>query len=408
MTYAILIESGLLRYPSTWLPRSLPPLRGEVPRRSGSGEDIFSTIVIITDHTVKKLYGNDLADCLIKQGHEVLLLSFRPGEQSKNSLTKQKLEKKMFKNHCDRNTLCLALGGGVVGDLAGFIAATYMRGISYIQIPTTLLAMVDSSIGGKTGIDTDYGKNLIGAFWQPQAVVADLNCLKTLPYKHLINGLVEILKVFLIYDKNSFLYFKRNIKKIKISDELVLNNLIFRAVKIKTKIVKQDEQDHHLRKILNFGHTIGHALEKISGYKILHGEAVGLGMLVESRISNVLGILGDEDNKIIENILFELGISNKKLKKINVDKVIQATKLDKKIKQGQVHYVLLKEIGQVYKCDREVTHSVPDKTVKELFSSLWSSFRGVPRSSWGGTTSFRGIPRSSQDDLGTPRDDDQI
>jgi len=202
VNYPIFIESGLLQYPSAWLP----------------GDLNFSAIVIITDHTVKKLYGGDLANRLIKQGYKVLLLSFPPGEKSKSNVVKQKLEKKMFMNHCDRNTLCLALGGGVVGDLAGFVAATYMRGIAYAQIPTSLLAIVDSSIGGKTGIDTDDGKNLVGAFWQPKAVVIDLSCLKTLSHRHLVNGLVEIIKMFLTSDKQDFIFFQKNIKKIKMGD----------------------------------------------------------------------------------------------------------------------------------------------------------------------------------------------
>ena len=349
VTYPILVEAGLLQYPSVWLPYNLN----------------FKKIVIITDNNIKKLYGDDLAKLLIKHGCNVLLLSFAPGEKSKNSLIKQKLEKKMFINQFDKNTLCLALGGGVVGDLTGFIAATYMRGIPYIQIPTSLLAMVDSSIGGKTGINTSDGKNLIGSFWQPKAVVVDLNCLKTLPQRHLVNGLIEIIKVFLIDDEKYFLYFQKNINKIKMGDEVVLNNLILRAIKIKARLVSQDEKENNQRKMLNFGHTIGHALEKISAYKMLHGEAVAFGILVESRISNLLGILNDEDYAGVVDMMFLLGFSFEKLRKINVNKVIQATQLDKKIKQGEVQYVLLKKIGQVHESKGAFVHPVVDDIVKQ-------------------------------------------
>src|SRR5476651_340209 len=164
----------------------------------------MSHMVIITDNTVKKLYGLNLQKCLKKAGHHCLLLSFPAGEKFKNNKTKQTIEDAMLQHRCDRDTLILALGGGVVGDLAGYIAATYMRGVSYIQIPTTLLAMVDSSVGGKTGINTSQGKNLIGSFWQPILVVADLQCLMTLPDVQIINRLIEAIKIFLTNDVNYF------------------------------------------------------------------------------------------------------------------------------------------------------------------------------------------------------------
>ena len=193
VNYPVRIEPGLLNQFTRWLADN-----------SRSAE-----IVIITDHTVKKLYGRLLAHSLKQAGWQVLLLSIPPGEHSKNFEVKQSLENKMLRQGYGRQTVCLALGGGVVGDLAGFIAATYMRGISLIQIPTSLLAMIDSSVGGKTAINTEYGKNLIGAFWQPVSVVADVHCLRTLPKKHLINGLIEAIKMFLTHDRRSFYYLQK-------------------------------------------------------------------------------------------------------------------------------------------------------------------------------------------------------
>lgn len=329
-----------------------------------------TTVVIITDNKVKKLYGDWLRDHLKQMHHKILLLSFPSGEKFKTQQILQAIMTKMLRHNCSRDTLILALGGGVVGDLAGFIAATYMRGIAYIQIPTTLLSMVDSSIGGKTGIDTLYGKNLVGAFWQPKAVFADINCLKTLPQKHLINGLIEALKMFMTNDINSLKYAKKNLGKILAGDEKTLTALIQRAIKIKANIVSQDEKENHLRAILNFGHTIGHAIELVANYKILHGYAVALGILVEAKIAELLNILKKENYLFIEQLLFALNISGKQLRAFDPNKIIQATKIDKKVKHNEVHYVLLKNFGEVYQKNGAYSHTVPDQIVKQAFLTV--------------------------------------
>ena len=350
----IFISPDLLNKPDIWL---------------FNNSKNFSNIVIITDSNTKKLYAKKLFNILKKQGYKVILLDFPAGEKSKNYIIKQNLEEKMLKHSCDRSTLCLALGGGVVGDLAGFIAATYMRGIKYIHIPTTLLAMVDSSIGGKTGINLAQGKNLIGAFWQPKAIVMDLDCLKTLDYKQSKNGIMEILKIFLVCDKKYFLFFLKNKEKIVNMDKEIIQKLILRAVKLKCNIIKKDEKENNIRKILNFGHTIGHALESASNYDILHGEAVGLGMLVEAKISEDLGLLNNKDFDIIKNILLYFGISGEKLRKYDINndiiikKLIKKTKLDKKALNKQVNYILLTHIGQATQC------IVQDSIVKQAIRS---------------------------------------
>lgn len=330
----------------------------------------WSQIVIVTDDVIQKLYAFSLQKYLSQQGYSVLLFSFAAGEKSKNNKTKQAIEQAMFKNGCDRDTLILALGGGVVGDLAGFIASTFLRGISYIQIPTSLLAMVDSSIGGKTGINTSYGKNLIGCIYQPFCVVIDTALLKTLPRNHLINGLIECIKMFLTHDADSFQYTESHLESIIQGRESFLNEMIVRAIRIKAAVVTRDERDQGERNTLNFGHTIGHALEKLSHYELLHGYAVGYGMLVEAMISHLLGQLDVKEFITIRHLMASLGIHSKDLRKYNIDALIQATRIDKKCRAGHVHYVLLNRIGHVNASHHQFVHPVPDDIVKRAFENL--------------------------------------
>lgn len=351
-TYSIMIESHLLDHPDQWLPR-----------------DCYNKkLVIITDDNVKKQYGERLFDKLNKS--KPLLLSFSPGEKSKNYQTKQYLEEQMIQSDCNRETIILSLGGGVVGDMAGFIAASYMRGISYIQLPTTLLAMVDSSIGGKTAINMPQGKNLVGAFWQPMGVVADLNCLTTLSDTHLINGLVEALKMFMISDVDYFNYANQHLDKILHRDSAILQNIVQQAMKIKIGVVSKDEKENNQRVILNFGHTIGHALEKISNYNLLHGYAVALGILVEAKISQLLGFLSSDAYQMIQSLFLRLNISGLQLKGFDFESIIQTTKRDKKIKSDHVRYVLLKAIGQVCNDDDSFTYPVSDEIVKKALFNV--------------------------------------
>jgi 3-dehydroquinate synthase len=330
----------------------------------------FSQIVIITDHTVKKQYGLNLHKYLKRAGHTSLILSFPAGEKFKNNKTKKSLENTMLLYRCDKYTLIVALGGGVVGDIAGFIAATYLRGIPYIQIPTSLLAMVDSSVGGKTGINTIHGKNLIGIIYQPVCVVADITLLKTLSKKNRINGLIEAIKMFLTCDSKSFYYTESHLDGIINGQELLLKEIVARAVKIKADVVSRDEKEKGERSVLNFGHTIGHALEKISNYTLLHGYAVAYGILVEATVSHILGFLDIKQLSIIKNLLTQLSIHGKYLKKYEIANLIQATKNDKKVRSGNVNYTLLLEIGGVYTISGNYVHPVPDKIVRQAFRKV--------------------------------------
>jgi 3-dehydroquinate synthase len=346
--YVITIQAGLLNESIKWLPKN------------------YHHLVLITDETVCAHYGKSFESQLKTHGFNVLLLTFPAGERSKNAKTKQKLEEKILSHAFGRNdTLILALGGGVTGDLAGFIAATYMRGVPYIQIPTTLLAMVDSSVGGKVGVNTPQGKNLIGAFWQPLAVIADINTLKTVDKKHIIAGLIEAMKMFLTHDRESVEFLIENLPKILSLDESLLAEIIYRAVKIKAYVVNQDEKETGMRMVLNFGHTIGHALEKLSNYRMLHGYAVGYGILVEAKISQLMGILSEQDYEVIQSCLALLGIHKKALKKYNAERLIERTQSDKKSKAGNIRYVLLETVGKVYRSNNDYVHSVSEKIIKE-------------------------------------------
>lgn len=347
--YKILIKSQLLSSVKSWLPSHLQ----------------FKVIVIITDTKIKKLYGLSLEKQLQQQGYDVLIVTTPMSEAAKSYTVYQKVIETMLRYPCARDTLCLALGGGSVGDLAGFVAATYLRGIPYLQIPTSLLAMIDSSVGGKTAINSMQGKNLIGAFHQPSAVVLDTALLKSLSRNQLCNGIYEALKMFLTHNSRDFNYLKTNIQAIFDNDEATLQSIIRRALKIKANIVSADEKESGERITLNFGHTIGHALETLNNYRIAHGFAVALGILVEAKIAELLGLLDSKDFLVIKTFLSQFGVKGVSLKKYSIPKIIAATYHDKKVNLGKVHYILLNSIGNVHYANNHWAHPVTDNIVKQ-------------------------------------------
>ena len=328
-------------------------------------------IVIITDKIVERLYANKLYLELVQHGYRALILSIEPGESSKTHQIKQDLELKMLQAQYDHQTLIIAFGGGVIGDLAGFIAATYMRGIPYVQIPTTLLAMVDSSVGGKTAIDTPYGKNLIGAMWQPKLVLVNLSYLSSLSKIHLICGMIEAIKMFLTLDAKSFNCTYKNLNKLLKCDTRHLHLLVQRSLQLKSKVVASDtEHETNRRMILNFGHTIGHALEQVSQFQILHAYAVALGILVEAKIAQLLGYFSNDNYQLICNIFAHLGINADMLRPFPVNDVIAATALDKKTKNGKIYCVLLKNIGEIQTQDGYVVHEISHTIIEQAFKQL--------------------------------------
>lgn len=327
----------------------------------------MKSIIIITDSKVKKLYGLKLLAHLNAIGISASLFSFPAGEKSKILSTVVRLQEQMFKLCCGRDVKVLALGGGVVGDVAGFAASIYMRGVSLIQIPTTLLAMIDSSIGGKTGVNNRFGKNLIGSFYQPEEIVLDVGFLGTLSEKHLHNGLLEAAKIFLVRDKIMWRWFVCNLDKILARDKMAIEKVVKSAIKNKLAVVKNDEKEAGERMVLNFGHTIGHALEKLSDYKLLHGYAVGLGMLVESKISELYGQLSHDEYLEIELVICRLGANKKTLKKYGCMDIMRLVGLDKKARQGVAHCVLLNKIGFVCCKNKQFAQPVGrEKIIKSL------------------------------------------
>ena len=316
--------------------------------------------LIITDSNIKGMFGEKLLVLMKKEGLDTELISFKSGEQSKSLMVFGKLIGKVHDLKLDRKSVIIALGGGVVGDIAGFVAATYMRGINYIQIPTSLLATVDSSIGGKAAVDLPTGKNMVGAFHQPKKVYIDVSLLNNLPQKEIINGLSEIIKHSLIKDKGLFEFISLNFGKVLCKDEKVLIELIKRNCEIKARIVEEDELESGLRKIVNYGHTIGHALETLTNYKIYsHGEAIAIGMAVEGLIANKLGMLSELELVKQNDLIKKIGLPIK-LPDINTKKLIEELKKDKKVVGGKIEFVLLMGIGTA-----EYGVNVTDKIISE-------------------------------------------
>ena len=308
-----------------------------------------SSYVIITDSNVKKYHSDKLLASLKKKNLNVHQIFFKAGEQSKTRKTKEKIENEMLEIGVKRDSCIIAFGGGVVGDMAGFVASTYLRGIPYIQIPTTLLAMADSSIGGKVGVDTEYSKNSIGAFYQPKKVIMDLNFLRTLPKDEFANGMVELIKHGLIKDKDFFHFIEKNLGKIFEQDQKILSSAIKRSCEIKSSIVSIDEKETGARKILNYGHTIGHAIESALDYKIKHGEAIAVGMHHAAKISSRLGFLDEgsairQDN-LLRKMGFKLKLSHHELKP---GKILRFMENDKKIINGKINFILLKSMGDAF------------------------------------------------------------
>ncbi len=329
-----------------------------------------SMYVIIADTKTEKLFGKKLSGEMERVGCKTLLLSVPAGEGSKSQKQKSRLEEMMLKAGVDRKAVVLALGGGVVGDLAGFIASTYMRGIPYIQLPTTLLSMVDSSVGGKTGINTLQGKNLIGAFHQPSAVYADVDTLTSLSVAEIQSGLTEAMKMFMTSDKESFAFAEKNLEKALEKDTSVLAGIISRAVRIKASVVERDERESGERMVLNFGHTIGHALEKLSKYRLLHGQAVALGIAVETQIARNLGRLSAEGLASVQAVLQRLQAPVSVLKRFTSADIISATKGDKKSLAGHAQYVILKQIGEVAVRDGQFVEAVEDGEVMKAIRDV--------------------------------------
>jgi 3-dehydroquinate synthase len=345
-SYEVRIGSGLLAQAGQWL-----------KEMGFSGR-----AVIITDSNVKKLYAAVLEQALAKSGFRVTILEIPPGEEQKTLKNAGRLYNELNEARAERNTPILALGGGVAGDLAGFVAATYMRGVPYLQVPTTLLAMADSSVGGKTAVDHGRLKNLVGAFYQPKLVIADIEVLKTLPAVELVNGMGEVIKHAAIRDKEFFEYLDDNMARALARDSGVLEFIVRRNAVIKAGVVGMDEKETGLRSILNYGHTVGHALEVVSNFKVKHGQAVAIGMVAEAEISRRLGILDSGSAGKLEKLIIKAGLPSR-IPGLNTENLMQAMAHDKKVKQGRLTFALLKSLGEAF-----ITSDVDAALVEEILS----------------------------------------
>jgi 3-dehydroquinate synthase len=304
---------------------------------------------IISDSNVAPKYGTAAQAALREKAFEPVLIRVPAGETAKSLKTVQRCYDELAAHRLERKSFIVALGGGVVGDLAGFVAATYLRGVAFVQVPTTLLAQVDSSVGGKVGVNLKAGKNLVGAFHQPRLVLCDLESLATLPAREFRAGLAEVIKYGVIYDRALFARLERDLPRLLKRDAATLAAVIARCCEIKAEVVGQDETESGLRAILNFGHTIGHALEAISHYgKYLHGEAIAIGQVAAAKISRRLLGLPEHEVQRIERLLKSAGLPTKlKLSATQKAKLTAAMKLDKKVSAGEITFVLAKRIGQV-------------------------------------------------------------
>ena len=321
--------------------------------------------LIVTDENVGSKYGDKIKGVIEGAGLDAEMFTVDAGETSKSLRVADKIYEAAIKSRLDRKSPIIALGGGVVGDLAGFIAATFLRGVPFIQIPTSLLAQVDSSVGGKVAVNHALGKNLIGAFYQPKAVFIDLEYLRTLPPREIASGLGEIVKYGVIADADFFCYLENNVEEILSLENAALEHIIGRSCEIKADVVSKDEREGGLRRILNFGHTLAHAIEEETAYKkYSHGEAVAIGMIGAAYISRSLGLIGDDVIDRIQRLIDRFGMMSR-ADGIDIDKVFDATFRDKKTVNGKINWVLPDRIGHV-----GIESDVPEMIVKDAIRKI--------------------------------------
>lgn len=328
-TYTIHIGSGLLNQTELLLDQL-----------------IGKQVAIVSNTTVAPLYLQKIAQPLRDSGIRVVEVILPDGEVYKNTETLQLIYDALLEARCERNTTLIALGGGVIGDLTGYAAATYLRGVPFIQIPTTLLSQVDSSVGGKTGINHPRGKNMIGAFYQPKLVLIDIDTLQTLPARELSAGIAEVVKYGLIRDAEFFVWLENNMHKLMSLDESVVSEAVYRSCKNKAEVVATDEREAGERALLNLGHTFGHAIENAMGYGVwLHGEAVAAGTLLAARLSQRMNWLQADDVQRIEAI-FRVAKLDQKPPALGVNTYLDLMGLDKKVQDGKIRLILQQGIGK--------------------------------------------------------------
>ena len=347
-SYSIIIGAGILSQTGAKL----------------KGLGLKDKAVIITNPAVNKLYGAAVKHSLTNAGFKTTLLEVPDGEKYKTLESAGKLYRQLAESGAERSTPILALGGGVIGDLAGFAAATYLRGVPLVQLPTTLLAQCDSSIGGKTAVNHKQLKNEIGAFYQPKMTISDISTLRSLPKDEFTNGLAEVIKHAVIKDERFFVYLEKNLDRIKSLDDNVLEAVAAKSARIKVEFVESDEKDTGLRNILNFGHTIGHAVESASNFQVAHGQAVSIGMMAAANLAVKLELMDAGNVTRLKNLLNKAGLMTK-LPQVDVKQVMLAMQYDKKVQDGKIRFVLPRAIGQVFITD-DVSAAVIEKVLGEM------------------------------------------
>jgi 3-dehydroquinate synthase len=318
-------------------------------------------VAIVTNDVVGPLYLDAFGGALERAGVRALRITLPDGEACKNFDSLNRILDALLENRCERSTTVIALGGGVIGDLAGFAAAVFLRGVPFIQVPTTLLAQVDSSVGGKTGINHPLGKNMIGAFHQPRLVLADTDTLATLPARELAAGLAEVVKYGLILDRAFFEWLEANMQRLAARDEQALTYAIRRSCELKAEVVAGDERESGGRALLNLGHTFGHAIEAGLSYGTwLHGEAVAAGMVMAARLSRAMGMLSDADVGRVAALLQRAGLPVE-APALGTDAYLNLMGMDKKVEGGKLRLILLRAIGQAY-----VTSDFPQPALRKV------------------------------------------
>ncbi len=324
---------------------------------------IGSRYAVVADAHVASLYGSTLMKSLQEADLSAELITFARGEASKNLTMLEELSSQLARMGFDRSSAIIALGGGVTGDLAGFLAATYMRGIPFVQIPTTLLAQVDSSVGGKTGVDIPEGKNLVGVFYQPKAVYIDTAVLSTLAPAELLGGIAEIIKYGVIWDFDFYCFLERNLDGILALQPSIIQEMITTCCQIKAAVVAEDERESDLRRILNFGHTIGHAVEAASDFSLIHGHAVAIGMVAALRLAVLSGICKRKEAGRVATLIHSYGLPTEIPENMDRKKIKSYIKTDKKSIGGSVFYVLPTTIGKVI-----ISNEISEEQVDEVLA----------------------------------------
>jgi len=320
---------------------------------------------VIADEHVAELYGRDIADGLTAGGRDARLFTFPPGESSKTLEEWARLTGSMLRAGFGRDSAVVAVGGGVTGDLAGFVAATFMRGVPFVQVPTSLVAMIDSSVGGKTGVDVPEGKNLVGAFHPPRLVVVDPEVAVTLSVEERAQGLAEAVKHGAILDPVYLADLEGDIPCVLKGEVAATGRVVVRSIEIKADVVSQDEMESGLRKVLNFGHTLGHAVETTAGYAIPHGSCVALGMILEARLGENLSVTREGTSAELLRMVSLLGLPTHLPPNLDPEAILEATRADKKGRAGRPRYVLLSQPGKIA-ANEDWAREVPDEAVMEV------------------------------------------